>query len=100
MGTIKGVKDLVEDAVHHGTTAVEKVHREVASRPFEVLESVPGLELPVRLVRAMHDTITTTVYTSIRVTNRLVGAIADEVIEVVEKNLEAQGSDEDVAEGD
>jgi hypothetical protein len=93
MGRLKGVKDLVEDAVHHGATAVEKVHRGVASRPFDVLEAVPIVAVPARGVRLVHDTITATVYASIRVMNRLVGAVADEVIEVVEKGGEASEHD-------
>ena len=95
MGRLKGVKDLLEDAVHHGTTAVEKVHRDVASRPFDVLEAVPGIATPARGVRIVHNAITATVYASIRVINRLVGAVADEVIEVVQQRSEEREGGEE-----
>ena len=42
----RGLAALVRDAVEHGSRAVEKVHLEIARRPFTVLEHVPGIEAP------------------------------------------------------
>jgi hypothetical protein len=84
MGRLKGLKDLVQDAVEHGTTAVQKVHEDIASRPFDVLEATP-LRLPAQGVRLVHDTITRTVYASIRGVNRIAGAAAGAVIDEVER---------------
>ena len=81
MSRIKGLKDLVQDGVHHGTTAVEQVHRAVASRPFDVLEAVPVIGGPTRGVRVAHDTMLTLVYGAIRGVNRIVGGFADGVLE-------------------
>jgi len=84
MGKLKGLKDLIQDAVEHGTTAVQKVHEDIASRPFDALEATP-LRLPVTGIRFVHDTITKTVYASIRGVNRIAGAAAGAVIEEVER---------------
>jgi hypothetical protein len=83
-----GMKDLVVDAVEHGTTAVQKVHEAIASRPFAVLEVTP-IRLPAKGVRFIHDTITMTVYASIRAVNRIAGAAARAVIEEIERDLPA-----------
>jgi len=88
-GRAKGVKDLIQDAVEHGSTAVQEVHETVAARPFRILELIPPIRLPVQGVRLVHDAVVRTVYSSIRLANRAVGAVADEVIEVSEKEDEA-----------
>ena len=85
MGRLKGLKDLVQDAVEHGSTAVQKVHEEFAARPFDVLEATP-IRLPVKGVRFVHDTITSTVYASIRGVNRIAGAAAGAVIDEIERD--------------
>lgn len=76
-----GVKDLVQDAVEGGANAVEKVHTAVASKPFDVLEQVTPIALPVKGVRLLHDTIVSGVYASIRLVNKAVGVVATVAID-------------------
>lgn len=91
MGRLKGLKDLVQDAVEHGATAVQKVHEDIASRPFDALEATP-IRLPVQGVRFVHDTITRTVYASIRGVNRIAGAAAGAIIDEIESRDDTERS--------
>jgi hypothetical protein len=78
---LRGLVMLVRDAVEHGSRAVEKVHLETARRPFAILEHVPGIETPTKIVHAVHDLTVASVYETIRVVNRVVGSTVDLVIE-------------------
>ena len=76
-----GLRALLEDAVAHGSAAVERVHRETAARTFTVLEAIPPVAGPARVVRDVHGVVLTGVYGSIRVVNRAVGVVLATVIE-------------------
>jgi hypothetical protein len=76
-----GLKDLVQDAIEHGSTAVEQVHKATAARPFDILEQIPAVAGPTRIVRVVHDVSVTTVYSAIRLTNRAVGRVVDIALE-------------------
>ena len=43
-----GLRALLEDVVEHGSSAVERVHRETAERTFAVLEAIPPVAAPAR----------------------------------------------------
>jgi hypothetical protein len=78
----RGLVMLVRDAVEHGASAVERVHMATARRPFDVLESIPGVDGPTRVVRAVHDVTVSGVYGTIRLVTRAVGAAVDVGIRV------------------
>jgi hypothetical protein len=80
----RGLKDLVVDAVQHGSRAVERVQMETASVPFDILEQVPPIAVPVKVVRAIHDASVAGVHGTIRLVTRVVGQAADVVIDVVD----------------
>lgn len=81
---LKGLKALLQDAVEHGASAVERVHLKTAERPFVVLEKVPPIEKPVQGIRAIHDTIVSGVYGSVRVVNRVVGKTLDVALDALD----------------
>ncbi len=100
MSRLRGVKDLLQDGVLHISTTVERVHKNIAKRPFDILESIPGVDVPTRGVRVVHDTIVSGVYGSIRLVNRLAGSAADLVIDAVEaREAEGTGADSEAAAG-
>ena len=74
---LRGLAKLVRDAVEHGSRAVEKVHLETARRPFAILEHVPGIETPVKVVHGVHDLTVSSVYFTIRAVNHVVGSGID-----------------------
>lgn len=78
----RGLKALVQDAVEHGTRAVETVHLATANRTFVVLEAI---EPAVKPIHTVHDLSVSTVYGSIRLVNGALGKVLDVVIDEVER---------------
>lgn len=76
-----GLQRLVEDAVEHGATAIERVHRETADRTFAVLEAIPPVAEPAKAVHGVFGLVLTGSYGSVRMVNRAVGAVLHAVIE-------------------
>jgi hypothetical protein len=89
---VLGLRALIEDVVEHGSRAVERVHRTTAERTFTVLELIPPIAEPARLVREVHGAVLTGVYASIRGVNRAVGAVLavaiEELVESTEPSVE------------
>ena len=75
----------MRDAVEHGSRAVERVQIETARRPFAVLEQVPGVAQPARVVHVAHDASVAAVHGIIRGVNAVVGAAVDVVLRQAEK---------------
>ncbi len=82
----KGLRELVTTAVDAGTTSVEKVQLGIAKRTFDVLEAIPGVAPPARVVHVVHDVSVRSVYATIRLVNRGVGAGLDIVIDAIEED--------------
>jgi len=81
----RGLKALVQDAVEHGSRAVEQVHIETARRPFAILERIPAVAGPSRAVRSVHDAAVATTYGAVRVVNRLVASTLDVALDAVDR---------------
>jgi hypothetical protein len=77
----RGLAALVRTAVDEGSRAIERVHLDTARRPFAILEQVPLVAAPSKLVHVVHDAIVTTTYTGIRLVNGAVGKAAEVVID-------------------
>jgi len=80
----RGVVALLRDAVEHGSRAVEKVQLETAKRPFVVLEHIPAIATPTKVVHVAHDASVKTVHGIIRGVNAIVGTSIDVVLEHVD----------------
>ena len=83
---LRGLRALIEDAVEHGASAVERVHRATAARPFDILDQIPPIAPGARGVRGVHDVTVAVVYETIRQVNRLVGATLSVALDVIERN--------------
>jgi hypothetical protein len=66
---LRGLTRLLHDGVRQGVDFVEKHHRHAAARPFRVLESVPPIAAPTKLVHGVHDAILWLSYGGIRTIN-------------------------------
>jgi len=88
----RGLKDLLVDAVHHGVTAVEGVHRRTMRATVEVIALAPGMAGPARTVGAVQDAACAATYETIRLVNGLVGAAADIAFDAVERAALERGS--------
>ncbi len=78
MNRLRGLTELVEDAVQHGTIAVEKVHQSVARTPLDAVAVVPPLAATARRIAAWQAHAIATTYATIRVTS----AAAAELVRV------------------
>jgi|RifCSP16_2_1023846.scaffolds.fasta_scaffold08894_6 hypothetical protein len=81
----RGLKDLLVDAVHHGVTAVEVVHRRTTRATIDVVASVPGLGPPVRAVGALQDAAIAATYETIRQVNGALGAAVGLILDAAER---------------
>ncbi|MFO0591019.1 MAG: hypothetical protein U0441_25975 [Polyangiaceae bacterium] len=86
MKRIRGLKSLVIAAVDHGSQAIEKVQLEVAKTPFDLLEQVPNLKLPVAGARLVYNTSVASTHLIIRTVNKVVGDTLDVVLDQVSKD--------------
>jgi hypothetical protein len=88
----RGLVALVRDGVEHGSRAVEKVQLETAGRPFGILEQIPAVAKPTRLVHVIHDATVSGVHGVIRAVSRTVATTVDVALRVAE---EQSGRDDD-----
>jgi hypothetical protein len=77
----RGLTDLLQDAVHHGTAAVERVHQSVARTPWELMARVPPLAPAAREAAAWQARIIGATYGSIRAVNAVAGAVVGACLE-------------------
>lgn len=82
---LRGLRALVEDAVKHGSRAIERVHLETSGRTFTILEAIPPIAAPSKIVHVVHDATVSGVYGAIRGVNQLVGATLEAAIDVAER---------------
>lgn len=81
---IRGLKDLVIDAVDNGSTAIEKLQKETVQLPFNVLAEVAPKGVPVRGIQEIYEASVSGTHAVIRMVNRVVGQTLDVVIDAVE----------------
>jgi hypothetical protein len=85
LGRWRGAVALLRDAVEHGSRAVQRVQIETARRPFGIIEHIPGVAVPTRIVHDVHDASVTAVHEVIRTVNALGGAAVDFALLLAEK---------------
>ena len=85
---LRGLKALVQDAVEHGSHAVERVQKETANRPFTILEAIPPIALPARGVHVIYDLTVSTTHVAVRLVTRLVGVGLDVALDVADRKDE------------
>ena len=88
LAQLRGARQLFEEAVEHGSRAVERVHRATADRTFVVLEAIPPVEDAARVVHRVHDVVLGGVYGSVRGVNRVVGSVLTVVLAEVATKAE------------
>jgi len=72
----RGLIALIGDAVEHGSAAVERIHMATAKRPFRIVEQIPPIAAPTKVVHHIHDAIVTNTYKQIRWVNAQVQKVA------------------------
>jgi hypothetical protein len=88
MERLRGLKALVHDAVDQGSRAVERLQKETARRPLELLARLPPLEVPAKGILEIHDMAVSNTHAMIRLVNRVVVDTLDVGIDMVERRKE------------
>ncbi|MBX7234479.1 MAG: hypothetical protein K1X65_08855 [Caldilineales bacterium] len=76
---VKGLIELTQDAVDAVTAAVAETHLALAHQPYAVLAQIPLVAVPAIAIEAVQQTVTATVYASIRAVNCIAGATARQI---------------------
>lgn len=84
MKQLRGLKALVQDAVEHGSRAIERVQIDMAKVPFDLLEKVEPIREPVKGIRLLHDTGVAYTHSMIRLVNKVTGDVIDKVIDAAD----------------
>ncbi len=74
---LRGFKRLIHDGVERGAEFVEKHHRHAAEKPIRILESIPPIAAPTRIVHIVHAGMLWLTYGSIRVINQAAEIVYD-----------------------
>jgi hypothetical protein len=85
MTDLKGLKDLVQEAIDKGATTVEEVHQSIASKPLEILQQLVPDKTPAKEIEAFQKKTIGSVYDMIRTVNQAVGEIAGNLLAKIEK---------------
>ena len=87
MADARKMKGLVHEPVDKGITTVEEIHQSIAQASRKGLEEIAPKDVKplVDLARDIYDTATQAVYETIRIINRQVSEISDEVLAKVEE---------------
>lgn len=82
MADVKKVRGLVHEFVDNGITTVEEIHQSIALASRKGLEEIAPKDVKPLVERAkeIYDTATHEVYDTIRMVNRKVNEISDEVL--------------------
>jgi hypothetical protein len=89
----RGLSDLVQDAVQHGTATVEKVHQQVARTPLDLLAHVPPLASTARWMADRQASLIAATYGTIREVSAAMGALVGTCIDVVERSRRPAAAD-------
>jgi hypothetical protein len=81
----RGAVALLRDAVEHGSRAVERIQIESARRPFWIIEQIPAVAAPTRIVHGAHDAAVSAVHEAIRGVNVVVSTAVDFALRQTEK---------------
>lgn len=77
LSRVRGLVTLLRDGVVHGSHAIEDVTRRTADRTYDILEAIPVIAAPAKVVHVVHDLATTTTFATVRAVTELSAAVVD-----------------------
>ena len=80
----RGLTVMIRDAVEHGSHAIEQIQKEAAARPFAILEAIPPIADPVKVIHTFHDASIACTHAAIRLVARVVGDTVEAVLAAVD----------------
>lgn len=97
MGRLKGLRDLIFDAIEETTNLVERTHASVVERSVRRYAPIEPLTTPARAVQTVHTTAASLVYETIRTVNRGIHTAAATTTDVAEPLTEPLGAELELA---
>ena len=82
----RGLTAMLKDAVENASVAIERIQKETANRPFSLLEKIPPIARPAKVVHEIFDASVSVTHGAIRLATRAVGKTVDVVLETVERD--------------
>lgn len=76
----RGLVRLLRDGVVHGSRAVETIEKGYATRTYSILEAVPIVAGPAKVVRLVHDVARASTHGIIRGVTEVAATVADEAL--------------------
>jgi hypothetical protein len=78
---IRGLKDLIQEAIEAGVNATEEVHQTIARQPYALLQHIAVIAVPVQAIEHVQTTVTSGVYHTILSVNRIAGMLTTQVLD-------------------
>jgi hypothetical protein len=78
---LRGLNDLLVDAVDAGVARTEQVHQSIARYPYAALKRIGPVAAPVAAIEFVQTTITGSVYWTLRLATRVSGVTVAQVLE-------------------
>ena len=82
---LRGLKNLIQEAIAGGANEIEEVHRAIARQPFALLKKIGPIAMPVKAVECVQGAVTGCVYRSIHAVNQIAGTVATQVLDRLEE---------------
>jgi len=89
----RGLVALVRDGVEHGSRAVERIQLETANRPFTVLEHIPPIAVPAKVVHVVFDASVKATHAVIRGVNAVAATAIDVTLDHVASDSDERRND-------
>ena len=80
----RGLAALTVDAVTHGSTAIERLQKEVVGRPLALVELIPKVGPVAKVVHVVHDGAVSFTHAAIRGTARATLSVIELGIDLAE----------------
>jgi len=84
----RGLKALVHDTVDQGSRVVERLQKQAAQRPLELLARIPPLQVPAKGILEIHEMAVSNTHAMVRLVNRVVVETLDVVLDKLESRQE------------
>jgi len=85
---IKGLKDLVKEAIDKGATSTEEIHKSISNLPFEILTKVAPFSDTIENMKKVQTNTLGKMYDMIRTVNEQVGEYADSLLKEKEGGID------------
>jgi len=82
---LHGLNDLTRETIDAMVVAIAKTHRDIARRPYALLEQVDVIAVPVQAIEHVQQAVTDGVYQAIRAVNYTVGSVVAHVLDRLEE---------------